>query len=87
MNSCIVIMECLHTERPGFFRAFAANDPEASGVCTLYGYASGNHSFRTIRETVLDARRLDKTSDIYRAFRDGRASRLIEKVKTESAAK
>jgi len=65
---CAVIMieSDLHEERPGFFRAFNAVSPDASSMCTVFGYCSAGHSFRTIRETVADVRRYDAVTPIYR---------------------
>lgn len=50
----IIIEDDLSVERPGFFRAYTAENPDSTIVCTLHGYASGP-LFRTVRACADDA--------------------------------
>lgn len=66
MKTVCLIENDLHAERSGFFRAFYAADPDAATMCTVFGYCTGGHSFRTIRETVSDFRKFDKATPVFR---------------------
>jgi len=62
----IRIEEDYHNERPGYFRAYYANDLMAPFICTVIGYCSSGGSHKTIRATVAEVRRIDRTTPIYR---------------------
>lgn len=62
----ILIESDLHEERPGFYRAFHAVNPDSDSMVTVFGCCSAGHSFRTIREVVADVRRHGHKEPIYR---------------------
>lgn len=47
--SVIQIWEDLHNERPGYFRAFWCESPEATTGCTVIGYCSSGGSRSEVR--------------------------------------
>lgn len=61
----IIIDDDLSVERPGFFRAFVATDPEARYMTPLHGYSTGP-LFRTVRDCADDAARQCPGVPVYR---------------------
>lgn len=65
-NPVICIWDDLHTERPGFYRAFWCADADATTGSTVIGYASPGGSFRTIKEAARDALSRYPGTPVYR---------------------
>ncbi len=64
-NPVVVVLDDLHEERPGYYRAFWAQTPDDTRCCPVIGYASGG-THRTIRAVVEEVRRLYPDVKIYR---------------------
>ena len=64
--NAIQIWEDIHTERPGFFRAFVCAGPDSDSGSPLVGYCSPGGSFRTVKATAADARKRLPGVPIYR---------------------
>ena len=62
----IDIWEDLGSERPGMFRAFWVDGPNATSGSPVVGYCSPGGSHRTIREVIAECRKLGHTDPIYR---------------------
>lgn len=66
MDPVIQILEDLHNERAGYYRAFWSDTPDSDIVVTVLGYASPGGTHRTIKATALEAWRYYPLARIYR---------------------
>ena len=67
METQICVIESdLHEERAGFFRAFYTASLDAPTMCSVFGYCTAGHMFRTIKSVVHDFRKYDRTTPVFR---------------------
>lgn len=82
-DAIIQVWDDLHEELPGFYRAFWCDGPDATIGSPIVGYCSPGGSFRTIRETALDAARRHPGIPIYRNGQMVNGVKMLEALNVE----